>query len=327
MRSDFERDIFNIHSESDFRELAIELFRYQAESNTVYKTFLKESGIIPRDIKSLNDIPFLPVSLFKRQKVVSGDFEPEIIFKSSGTTEGERSVHMLKSIALYERSFTEGFGYFFGDPSLTEIYALLPSYLETGDSSLVFMADRLIALNRDKKGGFFLYEHENLISQLRSSLSSGKKVMLLGVTFALLDLASSCSTDLKGLILVETGGMKGRRKEIVREEVHAVLKAAFNIDTVCSEYGMTELLSQAWSQGEGVFRTPPWMKILIRDAAIPGQIIGAGLNGGINIIDLANIHSCSFIETADMGISYDDASFEVRGRFDSSDIRGCNLLV
>jgi hypothetical protein len=151
--------------------------------------------------------------------------------------------------------------------------------------------------------------------------------MLLGVTFALLDLASSYSADLKGLILVETGGMKGRRKEIVREEVHSVLKAAFNIDTVCSEYGMTELLSQAWSQGEGVFRTPPWMKILIRDAAIPGQIIGAGLNGGINIIDLANIHSCSFIETADMGISYDDASFEVRGRFDSSDIRGCNLLV
>ena len=327
MNRNIEREIFNIHSESDFNELAIEIFRYQAESNIVYKKFLQESGTNIPDIKSVADIPFLPISLFKSKKIVSGEFDPEIIFKSSGTTVGDRSLHLLKSLDLYEKSFTEGFRYFYGDPSSIVIFALLPSYLETGNSSLVYMANRLISFNVDKKGGFFLGDHENLISQLNDTLSAGKKVMLLGVTYALLDLASYGNMDLEGLIVVETGGMKGRRKEMVREEVHSIIKKAFNIESVHSEYGMTELLSQAWSYGQGIFRTPPWMKILIRDASVPGCIIGSGINGGINIIDLANIYSCSFIETADLGVSYDNGSFEVRGRFDSSDIRGCNLLV
>ena len=327
MKRNIEREIFNIHSESDFNDLAIEIFRYQAESNIVYKKFLEESGVNIPDIKSVSDIPFLPVSLFKREKIVSGEFEPELIFKSSGTTVGDRSLHLIKSLDLYEKSFTEGFRYFYGDPSSIAIFALLPSYLETGNSSLVYMTNRLISFNGEKRGGFFLDDHDNLISQLDDNLSAGKKVMLLGVTYALLDLASSVNRDLEGLIVVETGGMKGRRKEMVREEVHSIIKKAFNIESVHSEYGMTELLSQAWSDGEGIFRAPPWMKILIRDASIPGCIIGSGMNGGINIIDLANIHSCSFIETADLGMSFDDGSFSVRGRFDSSDIRGCNLLV
>ena len=318
---------FKISSEQEFASLALDIFRYQSLNNIVYRDYLKALGIEPGDIDSVDKIPFLPISLFKSRKPVSGNFIPEAVFRSSGTGGIDHSLHHIRKLSIYEKSFTEGFSLFYGDPSLLTIYALLPSYLERNDSSLVYMADRLIKKNSMGRGGFFLDNYKDLIKNIEQSLLRGDKVLLLGVSFALLDLAENIGPDLSGVIVMETGGMKGRRKEIVRQELHSVLTERFNIDSVHSEYGMTELLSQAWSMGDGIFKTPPWMRIIIRDPLDPMSLVGKGRTGGINIIDLANIYSCSFIETADLGVLGEDGLFEVSGRFDSSDIRGCNLLI
>jgi hypothetical protein len=322
-----EHRLFSISDREEFDSLAMEVFSFQAKNNKVYSEFIRALNLDPSYIRSLSDIPFLPVSLFKNRKVVSGEFDAEASFKSSGTSGMDRSVHHIRKLALYKSSFMLSFSLFYGDPANITIYALLPSYIERSDSSLVYMADTLIKRNRMGKGGFFLDNYPELLIQINESKERGEKILLLGVSFALLEFAEKFSPDLSGVIVMETGGMKGRRKEIVREELHHILRSRMNIDSVHSEYGMTELLSQAWSGGEGVFRTPPWMRIRMRDPLDAMSPVVDGRTGGINIIDLANIYSCSFIETSDLGIMKDDSSFEVSGRFDSSDIRGCNLLI
>jgi len=323
-----ENRIFTIKSDTEFETLALDIFRFQAENNPVYGKFLSELECKTELVQSLDDIPFMPVSLFKSHKIKSGNFDAETVFLSSGTGMLQRSSHHIKSLELYKRSLLDGFQMFYGDVRDITIYALLPSYLENGDSSLVYMADQLIKLNKIGKGGFYLNEYAKLLSSLRDSIAAGENVMLLGVTYAMLDITEKVGgDDYSSLILVETGGMKGKRREMIRDEVHGLLKSAFGTPVVHSEYGMTELLSQAWSQGNGIFRTPPWMKVVIRDPLDPGSRLLKGHSGGINIIDLANIYSCSFIETSDLGVLNPDGSFEVTGRFDNSDLRGCNLLV
>lgn len=322
-----ENRIFNLNSEGDFSELALEIFRLQSDGNRVYSDYLDALGFDRNLVKTTENIPFLPISLFKTKEVKTGDFSPEIIFTSSGTTGSETSKHYVKQLSLYERSFVEGFNRFYGDPAEYSIIALLPSYLERKGSSLIYMVNKLAACSPDQSGGFFPEHPDEIPGRLKSLKEKGRKVILIGVTYALLELAGKHPADLSGIIIVETGGMKGRGKEMVREEVHGILTSAFNCDAIHSEYGMTELFSQAWSEGDGLFRTPPWMKIFIRDPLDHVDYLENGRTGGINIIDLANIYSCSFIETADLGRKNSDTTFEVSGRFDNSDIRGCNLLV
>jgi phenylacetate-coenzyme A ligase PaaK-like adenylate-forming protein len=269
----------------------------------------------------------MPIGFFKSHRVVSGDFEPEIVFTSSGTTGITTSRHHIKSVELYIQSFMHGFRHFFGSAEQYTILALLPSYLEREGSSLVLMADQLIKRSHQTESGFFLHNYNKLADILVHLKTLKKPTILLGVTYALLDMAEQFPLYFPELIVMETGGMKGKRKEMVRDELHQQLMEGFGIDQVFSEYGMTELLSQAYSKGHGVFYTPPWMKILIRDTNDPLSILPEGQSGGINVIDLANIYSCSFIETQDLGRSHSDGSFEILGRFDNSDIRGCNLLI
>lgn len=326
MKSRFRENIFGIMDESDFSSVLFDVFTYQYENNPVYRTFADSLGIKSWNIKSLNDIPFLPVEFFKNHTVISGRVQVEMIFQSSGTT-GTPSRHFVKDLSLYEDSFMRTFKMFYGDPEEYIIMALLPSYTERCGSSLVYMVDKLIAKSRHKHSGFYKDSQGEMIEKIRKGCGN-RKVLLFGVSFALLDLAENHSTDLSGLMIMETGGMKGRRKEVVRQELHSVLKESFKIDTVHSEYGMTELLSQAYSSGDGIFKCPPWMKVLIRDPQDPLKIITEpGKTGGINIIDLANVNTCAFIATSDLGKLHEDGSFEVLGRFDNSDIRGCNLMV
>lgn len=327
MTGQLENRIFNLKSEDEFSELALEIFRLQSENNRVYSDYLDALGFDRNSVKTRESIPFLPISLFKTREVKTGDFSPEIVFTSSGTTGSETSRHFVKQLSLYERSFFEGFKRFYGNPAEYSIIALLPSYLENKGSSLIYMVNRLAGCSSDRSGGFFSEQPEILQGRLKSLKEDGRKVILIGVTYALLGMAEMHPADLSGIIIMETGGMKGRRREMVREEVHDVLKGAFGCSVIHSEYGMTELMSQAWSEGNGLFRTPPWMKILIRDPLDPVDYLENGRTGGINIIDLANIYSCSFIETSDLGRKTDKDAFEVTGRFDNSDIRGCNLLV
>lgn len=319
--------IFKIKDDKDFNDLAIKIFHFQFENNPVYRNFVRNLSILPANITHYAQIPFLPVELFKSHKIVSGDFSPQICFSSSGTTGMAKSNHLIKDINLYKESFSKGFSYFFGDPEDYVILALLPSYLERDGSSLVFMVESLIEQSRKAESGFYLDELNSLHDLLVRLKDESKKVILFGVSFALLDLAAQFPIDFPDLIIVETGGMKGRRKELVREELHDILKSAFTIDKVYSEYGMTELLSQAYSKGDGLFETLPWMKVLIRDMNDPFTMLPKGKTGGIDIIDLANIYSCSFIATQDLGKKNEGGSFEVLGRFDNSDVRGCNLLV
>ncbi|MCD4769605.1 MAG: acyltransferase [Bacteroidales bacterium] len=307
--------------------MALEIFRLQSDGNRVYSDYLDALGFDRNSVKATENIPFLPISLFKTREVKTGVFSPEIIFTSSGTTGSENSRHFVKQLSLYERSFIKGFNRFYGDPAEYSIIALLPSYIGNEGSSLIYMVNNLAACSPDRSGGFFS-EHLNMLpGKLKLLKEEGRKVILIGVTYALLDMAEKYPADLSGIIVMETGGMKGRRREMVREEVHGILKSAFNCDAIHSEYGMTELMSQAWSEGNGLFHTPPWMKILIRDPLDPVDYLENGRTGGINIIDLANIYSCSFIETSDLGRKTDEHTFEVTGRFDNSDIRGCNLLT
>lgn len=322
-----EKQIFSIKSEEDFNTKALEIFHFQYIQNSVYHQFVDGLGMNAAAVKNYREIPFLPIEFFKSHKVVSGDFEPEAVFQSSGTTGMTTSHHFVKSIRLYEQSILQGFNLFFGKPESYIFLALLPSYLERSGSSLVHMADLLIRLSNNENSGFYLRDYDKLAAILTRLKRQKKKVILLGVTYALLDMAEQFPLDFPGLILMETGGMKGKRREMVRKELHAILQSAFDVENIFSEYGMTELLSQAYSKGRGVFSTPPWMKVLIRDINDPLSLMPEGKSGGINVIDLANIHSCSFIATQDLGKLHMPEDFEVLGRFDNSDVRGCNLLV
>ncbi len=318
-------DIWNINARY-FEQRALEIFHFQAQNNLVYRDYLRMLKLDATDVKSIAEIPFLPISFFKTHEVITGKHEYEQIFLSSGTTGIERSRHFVKDLSLYESSFINAFQYFFGNPGEYIMVALLPSYLEQQDSSLVYMVDKLIALTQDKRSGFYLGKYDELAEELQE-MEGQKKVLLMGVSYALLDLVDSYPMQLKNTIIMETGGMKGRRKELIKRELHEKLQKGFGVTKIYSEYGMTELLSQAYSMGEGVYQTPPWMKILIREVEDPFTYEKEEKTGGINIIDLANIHACSFIATQDLGKKTKEGAFEIMGRFDHSDIRGCNLML
>lgn len=324
--NDYHNKIFLIDNDAAFNALCLTAFQYQYNKIEVYRQFVDSIQINPKSIAHYSEIPFLPISFFKTHRLISG--KEQAVFKSSGTTNTlVRSQHFVQDLKTYETSFTQGFERFYGSIEEYSILALLPSYLENGDSSLVYMADKLIRDSKHKESGFYLDNIQELSSKLEHLDKQGQKILLLGVSYALLDLIEQNRFQLKNTIVMETGGMKGKRKEMVREELHEELQLGFGLKNIHSEYGMTELLSQAYSKGNGVFETPAWMKILIRDVNDPFGILPNGQSGGINIIDLANIHSISFIETKDLGKLHQNQKFEILGRFDDSDIRGCNLLI
>lgn len=319
--------IFNIHSKEEFNQVALEVFKHQFKNNKVYRSFCDLLYIHPSDISKVEDIPFLPIQFFKSKKVIASLEQEQAVFTSSGTTGSTTSKHFVTDVNLYKESYLKGFDYFYGNIEDYTVLALLPNYLERTGSSLVFMVDDLIKKSKQSESGFYLNNLQELAKKLLELDAKGQKVLLIGVSFALLDLIDLHQFDLKNTIVMETGGMKGRRKELVREELHKILKSGFGVDEIHSEYGMTELLSQGYSKGNGVFNTPPWMQVLTRDTEDALSINLHGKNGGINVIDLANYNSCSFIATQDLGKVYVDNSFEIIGRFDNSDIRGCNLMV
>jgi hypothetical protein len=319
----FSERIFQKLTEAQFNDLALENFHFQFENNPVYRSFVKFLGTDPGKIRNHKEIPFLPVSFFKTSRVYASSLPAEKTFLSSGTTGMERSRHEVADLSLYREALTQGFRYFYGDPSAYRIIAFTPSPAETPDSSLIFMINELITAAGE---GEFASTQDFPAETLLPGRSS-KKIMIIGLTFALLDFIEKNSVYNPDLIIIETGGMKGRRKEMIREELHEKLKTGFGVRKILAEYGMSELLSQAWSDGEGIYSTPPWMKILIRDVNDPLEILAAGRSGGINIIDLANRNSCSFIATQDLGKVNSDGTFEVLGRFDYSDLRGCSLLI
>jgi phenylacetate-coenzyme A ligase PaaK-like adenylate-forming protein len=310
----------------DFIPRALDTFRLQYAQNPLYREYTDALGVRPESVRSLREIPFLPVSFFKTHAVRTGDFIPEVVFESSGTTGSVTSRHAVKELELYRRSFTAGFERFYGSITDWCVIGLLPSYLERSNSSLVLMVHELIEASGHPDSGFYLYEHGLLKEVLERLERQGQKTLLIGVTFALLDFASDYSLSLRHTVVMETGGMKGRRKEITREELHAYLKERLGLKAVHAEYGMTELLSQAYSAGEGLFSCPPWMKVLVRSEDDPMEVRTAG-EGLINVIDLANVWSCSFLATEDIGRLRADGRFEVAGRVDNSDIRGCSLLI
>ncbi len=319
--------VFAVDSEAAFNKVAVDVFRYQYESNKIYRKYTDYLNRNPQQVKHYTQIPFLPIEFFKTHQVVAGDFVPEAVFTSSGTTGMSYSRHFVKLLSVYRQSFLTGFSLFFGDVHDFVVLALLPSYLEREGSSLIYMAEKLINLSKHSESGFYLNEYEALSVLLQKLKQQNKKTILLGVTYALLDLAEKFPVNFPELIVMETGGMKGKRKEMVREELHGILKSSFGVDKIYSEYGMTELLSQAYSKGNGLFETPPWMKVMIRDTNDPLSFLPYNRTGGVNVIDLANIHSCSFIETKDLGKLHPEGRFEILGRFDNSDVRGCNLMV
>lgn len=319
--------IFGIKSKSEFERLATQIFNYQYNTNPVYRDFCHYLGKTPNLLEHVEDIPFMPIEFFRTKKIISSKKNPQIIFSSSGTTDKRTSRHYVIDASLYTKSFRAAFNHFYGDIAQYCVLALLPSYLDREGSSLIYMAKDLIDQSHHPDSGFYLNDLTGLQQKLVSLEAQGNQTLLLGVSFALMDLVEKHTFSLRNTIVMETGGMKGRRKELIREALHSILKKGFGTDHIHSEYGMTELLSQAYSQGKGLFRTPPWMKVLIRDPEDPLSPQKNGKTGGINIMDLANIYSCSFIATQDLGKRYDDGSFEVLGRFDHSDIRGCNLMV
>jgi phenylacetate-coenzyme A ligase PaaK-like adenylate-forming protein len=319
--------IFNIKDEADFKKVTFEVFAHQFKNNRVYRSFCDLLYIHPSDVKTIEEIPFLPIEFFKKRKVLSSLEEIEEVFSSSGTTGATTSKHFVTNINYYKESYLKGFQHFYGDVNQYTILALLPNYLERKGSSLIFMVDDLIRKSNNLDSGFYLNNLNELAKKLVELNESNKKVLLIGVSFALLDLVEKYQFNLSNAIVMETGGMKGRRKELIRNELHSILQEGFGVNKIHSEYGMTELLSQAYSKGNGVFETPPWMKILIRDTEDALTILPKNNNGGINIIDLANYNSCSFIATQDLGKVFENNTFEVIGRFDNSDIRGCNLMV
>jgi phenylacetate-coenzyme A ligase PaaK-like adenylate-forming protein len=320
-------DIFNIKNETDFQELTLQVFNYQFNTNKVYRSFCDLLYVHPSDVTSIDQIPFLPIQFFKTHRVLSSENSIKQTFTSSGTSGSITSMHFVTDLEIYKQSFRKSFESFYGTIEDYVVLALLPSYLERDGSSLVYMVNDMITQSKQPESGFYLDNLEALKDTLIKVDASHKKVLLISVSFALLDLVESHRFNLKNTIVMETGGMKGRRKELVRSELHTILQKGFGVKTIHSEYGMTELLSQAYSNGNGVFKSPKWMKVLTRDTEDALTIQSQGKTGGINIIDLANVNSCSFIATQDLGRVLPDNSFEVIGRFDNSDIRGCNLMA
>ena len=320
-------DIFSIQTDADFVQAALQTFGYQYQHNQVYQRFCTLLGRTPDKVRQLTDIPFLPIEFFKSEVVHCGNERPTTVFTSSGTTGSQTSRHYVKDLAVYQQSFRQGFADFYGNIEEYTVLALLPSYLERTGSSLITMVADLIERSGSADSGFYLNEYELLAEKLTALDRSGRKVLLIGVSFALLDLVETHRFQLKNTIVMETGGMKGRRKELIREELHAILCEGFGVEHIHSEYGMTELLSQAYSAGSGLYESVRWLKVLIRDTNDALSYQRPLKTGGINLIDLANIHSCSFIATQDLGRLHPDGRFEVLGRFDNADIRGCNLLI
>jgi len=318
--------IYNSTSKNTFQQKALDVFSFQATHCKVYRDFINFLNVDVNAVSSIDEIPFLPIQFFKSHKVLSSDKPIQQTFLSSGTT-GTQSQHFVTDLSIYRESFRKGFAYFYDNIEDYTILALLPSYLERDGSSLIYMVDDLIKKSKNPLSGFFLDDTQTLITILQNHTNEDKKILLLGVSYALLDLVETQQFNLQNTIVMETGGMKGRRKEMIREELHAILSKGFGVDEIHSEYGMTELLSQGYSKGNGVFNCPPWMKILIRDTEDALTLLPNNKAGGINVIDLANSNSCSFIATQDLGKVQNDGSFEILGRFDNSDIRGCNLLI
>lgn len=318
--------IFEIQNDTEFNEIALEIFRYQYNNNHIYKQFIDINDFKISEINHYKSIPFLPIEFFKTHKILSSNIIPEMFFESSGTSGMTRSRHFISNIDIYEKSFLKSFETFYGNIEKYCLIALLPNYQEQKNSSLIYMINKLIAATKNTDSGFYLYNLENLAKKLTELNTKKQQTILFGVTYALLDLAENFPINIPETIIFETGGMKGRRKEMIKEELHNRLKTAFKVNTIHGEYGMTELLSQAYSKENGRFYAPKWMKILIRETNDPFSILDNNRTGGINIIDLANIESCSFIATQDLGIRFEDGSFEISGRFDNSDIRGCNLM-
>jgi phenylacetate-coenzyme A ligase PaaK-like adenylate-forming protein len=320
-------DLFTITNQKQFEKIALKVFRFQYEHNSVYREFCDFLKTDVKKVKSLAQIPFLPIQFFKSHKVVSNENPIQETFTSSGTTGSTTSKHIVTDISLYEKSYRKGFSQIYGNIEDYVILALLPSYLEREGSSLIYMVEDLIQRTNNPASGFYLHNHEELIDKLTLLDTSGQNVLLIGVTYALLDVIEKHTFQLQNTIIMETGGMKGQRKEMIREELHDQLCQGFGVTAIHSEYGMTELLSQAYSLGNGVFECPSWMQILVRDTEDALTYVADGKTGGINVIDLANINSCSFIATQDLGKKNPNNSFEILGRFDHSDIRGCNLMV
>lgn len=319
--------IFDIKSDTDFNTMALEVFKFQFENNRIYRSFCDLLYKHPSEVKHIEDIPFLPIQFFKSHHIVSSTTTPQVTFSSSGTTGNITSKHYVTDVNLYKTSYTKGFEHFYGNIEDYAVLALLPSYLEREGSSLIYMVEDLIHKSNHPKSGFYLNDLNALQQSILELERKQQKTLLIGVSFALLDLVETFEFNLEHTIVMETGGMKGRRKELIREELHQILNQGFGTRHIHSEYGMTELLSQAYSKGNGVFETPTWMQILIRDTEDPLTILPKGKTGGLNIIDLANINSCAFIATQDLGKTHHNNTFEVLGRFDNSDIRGCNLMV
>lgn len=319
--------IFSIENDAALERVAVEVFRKQATDCEVYKRYLSFLKKDPAKVYRLIDIPFLPIEFFKSHRIVGGNQDAEKVFTSSGTTGSATSSHYVSDIQYYQDSFTKGFEFFYGPAKDFATLALLPSYLEREGSSLIYMVDDFIGKSRHSESGYFLYNHQELYDTLVNLNDKKIPTLLIGVTYALLDFAESFKIDFPELIVMETGGMKGRRKEMIREELHKTLRTAFGVQEIHAEYGMTELLSQAYSKGNGYFQCPPWMKVLIRDINDPFSYLRNGQTGGINVIDLANVNSCSFLATQDLGRRSAEGQFEVLGRFDQSDARGCNLLI
>lgn len=319
--------IFNIKSDAEFEDLALRVFKFQFENNGVYRSFCDLLYRHPADVKNIQDIPFLPIQFFKSHEILSSNTKVEKTFTSSGTTGSITSKHLVTDIKIYEESYLEGFKHFYGNIEEYVVLALLPSYLEREGSSLIYMANDLIVKSKQPESGFYLKNLKELANTLNHLENRKQKTLLIGVSFALLDMVEQFQFNLNHTIVMETGGMKGRRKEIIRQELHHILKSGFGVNKIHSEYGMTELLSQAYSNGNGIFKCPPWMKVLTRDTEDALNMQQANKTGGINVIDLANINSCSFIATQDLGKVSENGTFEIIGRFDNSDIRGCNLMA
>jgi len=321
----FINKIFNCTNDATFEKLALEIFDFQMENNPIYSAY---AAIILKGEEPTNiyEIPFLPIEFFKNQQLICNGQKIEEIFLSSGTT-GDQSRHLVSDLSIYQKSFTKSFELFYGEIMDYCILSLLPNYREREGSSLIYMVDELIRKSEHEKSGFYLNDYDGLSETIAELEKKKQKTILIGVSYALLDLAENFPQILEYTTIIETGGTKGKRKEFLKEELHKILKNSFGLQNIHSEYGMTELLSQSYSRGKGIFKCPPWKKVLIRDTNDPLSIIGENKTGGINIIDLANIYSCPFIATQDLGKTYDDGSFSVLGRFDNSDVRGCNLLV
>ncbi len=319
--------IFQISSPAEFKKIALDVFKFQHQNNQIYQTFCNSLRKNPEAVSQIEEIPFMPISFFKNHKIISEGKNEEIVFSSSGTTGANTSKHYVADLEIYKNSFSEGFNHFYGEIHDYCILALLPSYLEREGSSLVYMVKQLIESSEHPDSGFYLNNIKELSEKLNELQSVGQKTLLIGVSFALLEMAKSHPAKIPDVIIMETGGMKGRGKELIRKELHDILSEGFGVEKIHSEYGMTELLSQAYSKGEGLFECPPWMKVFARDVYDPLNILPPITSGALNIIDLANINSCSYIATDDLGKVFQNGSFEVTGRMDASDVRGCNTMI